>query len=598
MRAKLSISILVALAFLTGLNSFQVSAGSVDEMLESKALVQAYNPELLDFLLEEGRDALPPAQHEAALDQLVTALKQDVDITPEEQRAAASAAAAAGLAQLFGGSDGRDLGNVAQDATYQVWRGWVDSAFTLQRAGYVDESNAFFGKCIEIFPYSDLRGRCAIGLAAGNPSQAFDRLMALTEANNIETVNAALREVGRLVGSEGFPADLRTAAIQRITEFTKGMKKASYGKAACYGLVATGDPQVVPTLQKLSKGMMNTEFYSCSRRGLLLTFDDHSVVPLLEKQIKGGKFSTVEPHETLFAASLLMEAGVRSGFDFAENELTRQKKKGLAKLMKSKDDVDLRPSLVRALVRAGGPEAIRVLKSGFAAAENGSLLQTWIAVGLLELGDTSQIGLCKAALDNPEWAFTAVRIARALAAIGDDSGIPALARLYANAAKGVDPDPGSAVLAFLAGEGAQYRDQKLSREARLVRLRRQVAQALGDIDRTACVPHLVTILNDPEASVRSSSADALAGMTVPETVDGLARVVQTDFGSWEGRPRNPSIHAHAIRVAAQRFGESEGSAAVVSLGTSSSFPSVRFLSLCVTPETGGEKTAEAESEEP
>ena len=140
----------------------------------------------------------------------------------------------------------------------------------------------------------------------------------------------------------------------------------------------------------------------------------------------------------------------------AEAELTKKQKKGFAKMMKSKDEVDLRPSLVRAAVRAGGDDAIRVLKSGFAAAENGSLLQTWIAVGLLELGDTSQIGLCKAALNNPEWAFTAVRIARALAANGDFSGIPVLARLYGNAAKGVEMGAG---FDCVTQPGTEHRDE-------------------------------------------------------------------------------------------------------------------------------------------
>ncbi len=576
-RSLAAITVLLVLSIL----SLPAHAGSTSEMLEKKALVNAYNPELLDFLLQEGKDSLPADQRKVALDQLVSGLKQDIEITPEEQKAAALAAAAAGMAQLFGGSDVNDLGNVAQDATYQIWRGWVDSAFTLQRAGYAEESNAFFEKCIEIFPYSDLRGRCAIGLAAGHPNEAYERLMALTEANDTGTINAALRQVGVLAGSDGFPADLRSAAIQRLIEFTGGIKKASYGEAACYGMVATGDPQVVPTLEKLSKGMMNTAFFPCSRRGLLMTFNDRSVVPALEKQLKGGSFSTTKPHEKLFAASLLMDAGEASGFAFVNAELTKKKKKGFGKFMDtSSDDVDLRPSLVRAAVRVGGEDAKRVLKNGLAAAKKGSWLETWIAVGLLELGDTSQIPLAKSALGNPEWAFTTVRIATALAKLGDYSGIPALEKLYADAAKGIAPETGKAVLAFLAGEGTQYGNDRESRERRLIHLRQQAARALADIDQPQCVPLLITILGDEEASVRIAAAYALARMQTTEAAQGLAVAMKTDFGALNNRSRSPVVQAHVARAAAARFANVKATEEVLAVGRESSFPSVAFLSLC------------------
>ncbi len=567
------------------------AADSVQEMLDADALVAAYNPELLDFLLEEGRDALPPEQRQAALDQLVTALRQDVDITPEEQKAAAMAAAGAGLAQLFGGSDGADYGGAAQDATYQIWSGWVDSAFTLQRAGYADQASAFFEKCVQVFPYNDLRGRCAIGLATADPNAAFDRLMALTQGNDNETIKAVLPLLGTLAGSEGFPQDLRGQAIARIEEFTGGLKKATFGVAACRGLVATGDERAVPELKKLSTGLMNADFFPCSRRGLLLVFHDTGVVPLLEKQLKGGMFSATKPAERLAAASLLMQAGEPAGFAFAEKELTKKQKKGLGKLMKSSDDVDLRPALVTALVRAGGPEAIRVLKSASAAATKGSWLETWIAVGLLELGDTSGIALARSALDNPEWAFTTVRVATALAANGDDSGIPALASLYESAARGVEPDWGKAALAFMAGEGQQYESGEKAKRARLVRLRRQIAGGLARIDRPACVPVLESMLSDDETSVRVASARALMTMQTPEAATGLVEIMGTDFGSFENRSRNPVFHAGAVRTAAARFAGRPATAKIVGAATASPFASVRFLGLCVAPAGKGAEAA-------
>ena len=588
---EVSVACLVVLSLLV---AFVSEAATIEEMLEAKSLVSAYNPELLDYLIEEGSDVLPPDQRQTALDQLVSALRQDVEITPEEQKAAAMSAAGAGLAQLLGGSSGSEFGGVAQDATHEIWSGWVDSAFTLQRAGYGQESDAFFKKCVEVFPYSDLRGRCAFGLALAHPDEAYQRLTVLADSNDTETVKAVLPLLGELAGSQDFPADIRGKVIDKLGEFTGGMKKATFGVAACRGLVATGDERAVPTLQKLSSGMMNTDFFPCSRTGLLLTFQDRSVVPLLEKQLKGGTFSSTTPGDRLFAASLLMRAGEASGFSFAETELTKKKKKkGFGKFMKSgSDDVDLRPSLVTALVRAGGDDAVRVLKTSAASVEKGSWLETWIAVGLLELGDVSQIDLAKSALGKPDWAFTTVRIATALAENGDYSGVPALATLYDSAARGVEPDWGKASLAFLAGEGAEYQSGEKAKKARLIRLRRQIAWALSEIDRSACVPILTSILGDADPSVRSAAAFGLSAMTVPEAASGLAEAVSVDYGTIGEVSRNPVVQAHILRAAGTRFADQEAAGPVVEAGLASPYASVRFLGLCQTSSGAAEPGSE------
>jgi tetratricopeptide (TPR) repeat protein len=184
-------ALMIALVVLAG----PTYSETVENILDAGGLKVAYNPVLLDYLLEEGADDLPDDQRKQAIDQLVTALKADIEITPAEQKAAAMAAAAAGLAQLFGGRDAGDLGAAAGDATYDVWRGWVESAITLQRAGYADEANAFFEKCIEIYPYGDLKGRCAIGLAVGKPDEAVSRLMALTDGSDPEMLIASFRVI-------------------------------------------------------------------------------------------------------------------------------------------------------------------------------------------------------------------------------------------------------------------------------------------------------------------------------------------------------------------------------------------------------------------
>ncbi len=569
-----------------------LASQTVGDILESGKLETAYNPVLLDYLLEEGSGDLPEAQRKQALDQLVTALKKDIEITPEEQKTAAMLAAGAALAELLGGDDASDLGAAAGDATYDVWRGWVDSAMTLQRAGYTAEAEAFFEKCIEIYPYSDLRGRCAIGLAAGKPDEAVVRLLALTESSDSGTINSALGLLGKLAGSDGFPATTRSTVVARLTEFTGGLKKASYGQAACRGLVRTGDPAVVPTLQKLGKGMMNSDFFRCARRGLLLTFDENSVVPLLEKQLAGGKFSTTEPWDRFFAATVLMEGGIESGYQWAAGEFAKgAKKKGKAKgfmkkMMATEKEVDFKPALVNALVRIGGDRAQRALTEAIATVEKGTWIETWIGIGLLELGDASHIDLARKALGNPEWEFTAVRVATALAKHGDYSAIPALEKLYQKAAQGLEPETGKAVVSFLGGAGGLYLSDRGDRKNRLLRLRRQIADALATIDRPEATSVLEAILDAPEDSVRSSAAYALARMSEPSAAGGLAKAIGLDYGAIGKASRNPTVHAHLVRRAAAAHGASDGTKSVIATAKESPFTSVRFLALCAEKGLG------------
>lgn len=556
-------------------------AQSVEAVVATGDLAKAYNPVLLDYLLEEGTQELPEALRKQALDQLVTALQADIEITPEEQRAAALAAAGAGLVQLFGNRDASDLGGVAQDATHRVWSGWVDSAFTLQRAGYAEEADAFFQKCIDVFPYSDLKGRCAIGLAAGRPAEAYDRLLTLTEGADPEAIRAALRLLGRMAASEGFPEEQRAAVVARLAEFTGGLKKATYGVAACQGLVLTGDPRAVPILRKLSTGMLNSDFFPCARRGLLITFGERDVVPLLEKQLGGGAFSTTEPHEKLAAASLLIEAGEESGYAWAAEQFRPKKGSRLGRLMKaSDDDVDFRPALVATLVETGGDRSLGVLREALGTAEAGSWLETWIAIGMLELGDTSKVDLVRSALTNPDWEFTVVRVATALAHHDDLSGVPALQGLYAKAVRGVEPNRPKAVLAYLAGEGAAYESDKAAAEWRLIRLRHQIADALAAIDRPEATAVLVTLLDDPEPAVRSSAAYALARMSDPSASAGLAKALTVDYGTIGGASRSPVVHAHVLRRLTGRFGDQSAAKEGLATARESPYLSVRFLALC------------------
>ena len=99
----------------------------------------------------------------------------------------AVAGIATALGELLGGAAGQ---GIAEGAA-QVWTEWVDAAFTLQKAGYKDETAAFFQNCLETFPYEGLRARCAVGLSSTDPEKAYGILMGLLDSKHGDAVNAA-----------------------------------------------------------------------------------------------------------------------------------------------------------------------------------------------------------------------------------------------------------------------------------------------------------------------------------------------------------------------------------------------------------------------
>jgi hypothetical protein len=391
-------------------------------------------------------------------------------------------------------------------------------------------------------------------------------------------VKPVLRLLGTLAGSEGFSAEKRKEIIAKITGFGTGMKKATYGVAVCQGLVATGDESVVPTLQGFSKGTMNVSFFACARRGLLMDFGDRSVIPLLEKDLEGGMFSTAKPSDKLFSVRLLVEAGENAGYKWAEGQLTAKKENAMKKFMKSSsDDFDFKPALVPVLVSGQKAKALPVLEKAFASSEGGSWLRTWIAIGMLELGDTSHVDLVKQSLTVPEWDFTAVRAATALAKNGDFSGVAAMDSVYERAVALKESSPGAGLIAYLAGEGASWEANEDARLRRSISIRRQIASAFATMNRDDCVPLITKMLGDEEESVRVNAAYALMRMSCKAAAAANAAAIGVDFGNIGRRSRNPIVHAGIVRHAGAAFAADASTASVIKSAAGSPYASVRFL---------------------
>jgi HEAT repeat protein len=526
-------------------------AGGVQTMLDSGALRGAYNPVVLSYLMEEGRPRLSATQHKQAVEQLVAGFRSAIDIKPGAQ-------VVAGLASAVGMLAGGTVGQGISQGAYEVWRDWVDAAIVLARAGYQGDATRFFESCIATFPDDDLRGRCAAGLAATDASRGFTVLMGLLDGKHtIEDENLALRLLGILAGAEGCPQDQKDAVIEQLTKRASGMMNTSYAPAVVAGLAATKDPRAVETLRKMTKGLRDDEVKRAALRALVLDFHDAAATDEMVKKLKKSG------DERFLATSVLIAAGHDAGFEAALKDLSEKNKGGFMKsLASSGDQPDHSADLVSALATAGGEKAKAVLAKVVPARPPDEWVTAYAAVTLLELGDQSSIDVVRKALTREQRPFTRMDAAVALAHAGDLSGVPVMNTLM-TAKGGWKSAAGEVVF------GRRKPDPETVRSA--------VAEALGRIDHADAVPLLVTLLDDRADVVRTSAALALARMTAPAALEGLAKALTVDYGKEADRSRNPVVHARVVRAAARAADPRAGS--VLAEGARSPIPSVKFLAL-------------------
>jgi hypothetical protein len=541
----------------------------VQAFLDSKALQGAYNGVVIDYLLAEGKPKLSEAQHKQALDQLVAALKEKVGVTQNEQLTAALGNL---VGVLMGAAGGDTLGEAGADVQRSYagdWASWVDAAEKLFEAGYQEDAVAFFQFGMVNIPYDSLRARCIVGLARARPEEAYTILADALKKPQPELKNEALRMMGHLAAAEWVPAAQKDAIIKALIDHSQGMMNNQYYQAVIYGLDVAHDQRAIPALSRFRKGITTDPLdRRAALKSLILTYKDESVVGDLTKLLKAGFTSTNKPEDRFFAGVVLMEAGRKEGFDWALAEF-KPKKKGF--FSSSKEEMDLRPDLVTELVRIGGEQSAKVLADSIAFYKDGEWLKTWMAIALLELGDTSQVALAKAALGTPNWEFTAVRVSTALAKNNDYSGIPVLQSM---AQRTTPPATPGNLLNILGGAASTQADKQ-----RLSNLRRQVATALGEINQADCVPVLIKMLADSDLWVRSNAAFALAEMSLPAALAGMKVAMTTDYGTYNEASRNPGIWAYVLRSAVARFPKEPATREVLAAGAASPYPSVKFMAL-------------------
>jgi HEAT repeat protein len=517
-------------------------AQSVQQILDSKALAKEYNPVLVGFLLEEGKGRLTAKQQKDALDQQLARFREEIDVKPSGQ-------VAASVATLAGMFVGGDVGAGIAEGAADVWRGWVDAAQVLQRAGYEKEVIPFFQNCIRNFPYESLQARCATSLAAAQPDEAIPFLVGVIndKAMPEEAKSAALRTIGWLAADEKFPRAQRDAAIAELIKRTEGMMNSTLFEAAVDGLVRANDPRAVEPLRKMTKGMTKgEEVKRAAVRGLALTYKDAAGIDALKAGLKGGMMSSAE--NQLFSAATLILADEQAGFDWAADKLAPKKKaRGggfLGKMMATDSNkVDPEPRLMAALFQNGNAKSKELMAAVVDAHAPGEWIYARANISLLRLGDTSRIDTVKQIATSE--AYIPKQRADAAAALAKH-------KEYA----------GIAPLATLAAAKKTKNDEKMA-----------IASALAKIDHDDVVPPLTALLADPDADVRIAAAFALADLARPSALDGLAKAATADYGR-----ATSEVQAYVVRRSAKQFPKETRTKSIIESTQKSKSASVQFLS--------------------
>lgn len=544
-------------------------APAVVALIASGKLATEYNGVLVSFLGHEAKQWMGENERTKALDQAVTALKERIDISKNEQIETGLGTAIALTMQLAGGDVVGGAGASVAGDYFAEMSDWIDAAFDLAALGYKEEAGRFFEHGMKNFPYDAHRGRCVTGYAMIHPDKAYEFLTAKLKGPAGEETKAAIRMLGHLAATDTLDPATRTTCIETIAGYATGMMNTTYFLDAIYALDVSNDPRAVPALKKFMKGMMVTdEQQRPALTSLALRYKDAEAIATLESILKANMMATYDWRDKQFAFGVLVRAGDDEGYAYAKANLA----KGSKGFFAAKDQPDLRPAIINTLVRYGDIRGAQAMIPSFDTYGDDEWLKTWMATAMMLLGEGCAMQLAEKTINTPGWEFTAVSAARGLAMYGNYSGLATLSRLIA--LREVPEGPGIQLMKALAGQN----DAK-AKKKRLERLRIQIAHALGQIDHASCVPLLETLLADEAFDVRRTAANALVELSVPEAIPAIVKAIDVDYGIIPGQKLDttPLTHARLVRAAGNRWGKDPKAAPLLAKAAESRYASVQLL---------------------
>ncbi len=361
-------------------------------LVESGVLAESPNSVLLDYLLHEGKNALPPDVHQLAVDQIVEALRSQTLVDPLEGMSEMMAFAnpmkmfgdkkgmmkQMGMGMLrsaAGGGGGMSSGMDAQmqkvqrdmqDAMIDPWVRGLGAASTLYQAGYTEDAIRFYRGCLtsigSMVPTGQkndwLQDQCIAGAlqmevtdAGGlfaevwdNPQMDFgiDFSAFGGEAPEMEPVPqiqaAAALGLGKLVGTGQLTSQQHSAVMQALISMaeTKSLDVMAL-TGAVQGLSFADDPEAVEPLRRMWKKGKPEDIRPIALGSLVAGYRQPDAIKVMRKDLKTGKG---------------VIASYRKAKSFAPWTSSSTQRQAPSRQQEG-DDAEARYLAARALIRAG-----------------------------------------------------------------------------------------------------------------------------------------------------------------------------------------------------------------------------------------------------
>jgi HEAT repeat protein len=497
--------------------------------------------------------------------------------------------------------DGNQMQAEMEQAMVDPWVRGIGAAQAMVAGGQLNAAAIFYTNCLQTLQAKWVPKACLDGILALGPKKAEKLLTwmlenaeaaSLTNSANfgmpppekarknappdqgtVQLRNGALAGLGALAGGGELAPDVQERVLRSLLAWSAGKENELFALGVANGLGRSRDPRALEPLRRIAKRRGDPEAKQAALQGLAVGFRDEAAI----RQLR-GELDDKDPEEQLRAAQALYGIGDEVAFRWAVDVIGQRRTTDAKK-------PDIRPQVVRDLVELGGPAARRTLEQALAAGTGNDWLAAWVSVGLLELGDLSQLPSVEAALARDEWqldprGFRSVWRAIApfvqaalSAALTGGLGLmsPSTLQQVRQAVQLVGN--------FAAGERSRSLAKKNRLEAAIAQLRWQAADALAASGPEQAGAVLQRLLADEDPAVRLSAAAALARLDRPDAIAGLAAAFPLDFGAEAGVPRTGAVRAALLRAAILRFPEDPRTRELLGAAAKDPDPGVRFIAL-------------------
>ena len=614
----------IVMLALAGLSAWAVRVasaadGPLDKLLAEGSLANTRNPVPASFLLNEGGRHLNAEQRAAALDQLKSALKVQANPLHVMMQGAAGAmnsdsakeqmkqmqqqsASKSILKSMLGmnsqpqGVDPRRAQAEAKEAVVDAWVRGIEAARALNQAGDAQAAANFYVDCLQMLQADWVPAACLDGILELGPRRAglvlnwmvdnADTVSITNQANlgapppkrgkplpdmgTVQLRQAALEGLGALVGGGQLAHDASETAIGKLLAYSGGKENEPFARGAALGLGRSRDPRAVEPLRRLAKDS-RPEVKLAAWRGLAVAFHDEGAIRSLR-----GELDDHDLEAQLRAAVVLFEVGDETGLKWAVDTIGRRR-------TSDAKQADIRPQVVRSLVELAGARARPTLEQALAAGTGNDWLEAWARVGLLELGDTSQMPAVTAAVDKTDWsldprgfrsiwrAIKPLILAAAQTVLTGGMAAPSAIDQVRHAVQLISN--------FASGERGRYLANADARKAAIAQLRWQTADALAIAHPPGATHLLLRLVDDDVPAVRLSAARALAAVDAGDAIDGIVAAFGRDYGEEAGVSRTAEVRGALLRAAVIRFAKDRRVHELLDAGAADADPGVRFISL-------------------